>query len=407
MQTPATSETLRDLYSHDGLLVPFNSRLLDELMEQAGIDVVLATSKHNSQYLLGGHRFFFFGQSDAIGLSRYLPVVVYPRTDPGGSAYVGYCIEDDQTTVEPLWIPTVENSSTGTQDAIVAAARHAARSRNGPITIGIEPAFLPADARDWLQNELPHARLTDATTVLERLRARKTPSEVELMRRVAESIARSILDAVAEHGEGSTKREIAESVRQAQTRRGLNFDHCLISAGADPNRAPSEQEWRLGETLSLDSAGDLGGYIGDIARMAVLGQPDALLEDLLEQVDAVQMAARSVVRVGTAGREIYAAASEALAEIPMRESTLFVAHGIGLINHEAPRLTDSGPVPYPASHADIPLEEGMVISIETTLVHPARGFIKLEDEVVVTPDGCEALGDTGRGWNVQLGRSEK
>ena len=72
---------------------------------------------------------------------------------------------------------------------------------------------------------------------------------------------------------------------------------------------------------------------------------------------------------------------------------------MGLISHEAPRLTSHGPVPYPAHDVDRPLEFGMVISIETTLAHPRRGFIKLEDTVAVTDHGWEAFGDRGRGWN--------
>ncbi len=72
---------------------------------------------------------------------------------------------------------------------------------------------------------------------------------------------------------------------------------------------------------------------------------------------------------------------------------------MGLISHEAPRLTSHGPIPYPAYDADRPLESGMVISIETTIAHPRRGFIKLEDTVAVTDDGWEAFGDRGRGWN--------
>jgi Xaa-Pro aminopeptidase len=40
----------------------------------------------------------------------------------------------------------------------------------------------------------------------------------------------------------------------------------------------------------------------------------------------------------------------------------------------------------------------MVLSIETTNPHK-RGFIKLEDTVVVTKDGWEAFGDRARGWN--------
>jgi Xaa-Pro aminopeptidase len=102
---------------------------------------------------------------------------------------------------------------------------------------------------------------------------------------------------------------------------------------------------------------------------------------------------------GARGGEIYAAAEAILAASPHREYTEFLAHGMGLVSHEAPRLTASGPVPYPAYDADRPLETGMVVSIETTMKHPKRGFIKLEDTVAVTGNGFEAMGDGARGWN--------
>jgi Xaa-Pro aminopeptidase len=41
----------------------------------------------------------------------------------------------------------------------------------------------------------------------------------------------------------------------------------------------------------------------------------------------------------------------------------------------------------------------MVISVETTLAHPKRGFIKLEDTAVVTDKGCDIYGEGARGWN--------
>jgi Xaa-Pro aminopeptidase len=76
-----------------------------------------------------------------------------------------------------------------------------------------------------------------------------------------------------------------------------------------------------------------------------------------------------------------------------------MAHGMGLVSHEAPRLMNIPHLSYTAHDADRPLEEGMVISIETTLQHPKRGFVKLEDTVLVTADGHESLGDGARGWN--------
>lgn len=72
---------------------------------------------------------------------------------------------------------------------------------------------------------------------------------------------------------------------------------------------------------------------------------------------------------------------------------------MGLVSHEAPRLTNAGPVPYPDDDAHRPLEVGMVVSVETTMTHPHRGFIKLEDTAVVTEGGHEIYGNRARGWN--------
>ena len=133
--------------------------------------------------------------------------------------------------------------------------------------------------------------------------------------------------------------------------------------------------------------------------MAILGEPDAELEDLLGEIDAIQQAARRPIRHGARGGDVVVSAEKLVRNSPYSNSLEFVAHGMGLISHEAPRLTDRGPIPYPAYDADLPLEKGMVLSIETTLLHPRRGFIKLEDTVAVTETGCEGFGDRARGWN--------
>jgi Xaa-Pro dipeptidase len=65
---------------------PFDTGKLDRLMDEAGLDVLIATSRHNVQYLLGGYRFFFFDVMEAIGTSRYLPVLIYQRGRPERSS---------------------------------------------------------------------------------------------------------------------------------------------------------------------------------------------------------------------------------------------------------------------------------------------------------------------------------
>src|SRR5262245_64984677 len=83
--------------------IPFDVHHLDQLLEDAGIDVLVATSKHNVQYLLGGYRFFFFDTMDAIGTSRYLPALVYRKGNPGDAAYVGCAMETYEEENGRFW----------------------------------------------------------------------------------------------------------------------------------------------------------------------------------------------------------------------------------------------------------------------------------------------------------------
>jgi Xaa-Pro aminopeptidase len=295
--------------------------------------------------------------------------------------------------------PEIEASSSGSEDAMRRAVAHLPTGNGKALRIGVERAFLPADAEGQLRQALPHADIVDATVPLERLRARKSPAELENLRQASERVVDSMLAVIAAHGAGATKHEIAEALRVEEVKRGLVFDYCLIAAGASHNRAPSDQVWREGDVLSVDSGGNYRGYIGDVARMGILGEPDQELKDLLAEIDAIQMATRVPIRAGAMGREVYAAAEAAIRKAPHQKEVHFAAHGMGLIPHEAPRLSTRAPIPYPAEGAEKPLESGMVISIETAIHHPKRGFIKLEDTVAVTEAGCEGFGDHGRGWN--------
>jgi len=378
---------------------PFDTARLDRLMDEAGIDVLLATSKHNVQYLLGGHRAFFFDTMDAIGVARYLPVFVYPKGAPQKAGYFGHRMEGYQIAVKPFWVSEVNTKSSGAVDVMQRAADYVRQITAKPPRIGVELSFLPADSAATLRKAFADAELKDALFVLERLRARKTPEELVKLRIASDLVIDSMLAVIQSHGPGATKAQMAEALRREETMRGLTFDYCLVAAGSSLNRAPSEQRWQKGDVLSLDSGGNYHGYIGDLARMGVAGEPDGELEDLLGEVEAIQQAARKPIRAGINGDEIYKAAGSVLQQSKLHNHIAFLAHGMGLVSHEAPRLTSAGPIPYDAYDADKPLEAGMVISVETTLEHPRRGFIKLEDTVAVTPTGFEVYGDRARGWN--------
>jgi Xaa-Pro aminopeptidase len=381
-----------------GIGIPFDHARVDRLMEEAGIDVLVATSKHNVQYLLGGYKFIFFAAMDAIGHSRYLPVVIYEKGRLEHAAYIGNRMEDGEHHNNPFWTPVVHTATWGTMDAAGLAAEHLKKIGKADARIGIEPPFLPVDAHGVLQG-LDGARLVDATSMLERMRALKTPEELEKLRMASELITDSMLAVFTSHGPGSTKGQIVDALRREETDRGLTFEYALLTLGSSHNRAVSPQAWQPGEVLSLDSGGNYHGYIGDLCRMAVLAEPDQELQDLLAEIEAVQQAAFSKIAAGALGGDMIALAESVLKSSPSAAFTDFFAHGMGLITHEAPFLMTNHPVAYEGVDAARPLEAGMVLSVETTMLHPTRGFIKLEDTVAVKDGGHEMFGDRGRGWN--------
>ncbi len=371
---------------------------IDRLMEAAGLDVLVATSKHNVQYLLGGYRFIFFTAMEAIGHSRYLPIVVYRRGKPDEAAYIANKMERSEHVNHPLWTPNFQPDCWGSVDAARLAVAHLGRIGAAGLRIGIEPGFLPVDAWQVLSAGIS-GRLVDATGMLEQMRAIKTPAELALLRQASELITDAMMATISAAGEGWSKTRIIEELRQQEVQRGLHFDYCLLTLGSSHNRASSAQTWQAGEVLSIDSGGNYHGYIGDLCRVGILGEPDAELVDLLAEIESVQQAAFHVIRAGVPGGAVIEAAEKVRKAGPSTAFNDFFAHGMGLITHEVPFLMTNHPVAYDGVDAGRALEPGMVLSVETTMMHPRRGYLKIEDTVAVTADGYEMFGSRGRGWN--------
>lgn len=377
---------------------PFDSKKLDAYLEHAGLDVILISSRHNLRYLLGGYTFFFFDYFEAFGTSKYFPLMVYFRGQPEKTAYIGHGMESFELELEKFWMSEVSTRAWGIQDALTCAVDYIHAFAPDVKKIGVEPDFIPLEAAMSLQKHLPGAELVNCQRPLELLRSIKTSAELALIKKASDDVVEAMLAVVASSGPGITKNELVAKLAQEEVKRGLSYEYCLITAGTSLNRAPSDYVLKKGDIVSIDSGGQLQGYIGDLCRMAVVGEPDAEQQDLLAEVDAIQAVARNAIKAGSLGGEIYTAAARQIAISPNAKYVDFVAHGLGLVTHETPRLAPSG-FPYDPADAERPLEAGMVISVETAIKHPRVGFIKLEDTLAIEHDGTvAAYGDFGRGW---------
>lgn len=375
--------------------VPYDGTKLDRLMEEAGAEAVLAGTRQNIRYLCGGYFFHFHERFTAMGEAQYTPLLCLPRGAPERAFLVGETTERGQAGDQRLWVPELIPSGRHPAAAAADAAR-ALRARGlDTAAIAVERDFLPASALETLRKELPGARFVEAQSILEELRAIKTPQELDRMRRITQADAETIQEAFSTAAPGATTAEIARAVERGMTNRGLHFLWVFACAGVSMLRAPSQKVWESGEVLHLDAGGSEADYLTDVCRMGVRGKPSALAEEVFQACLSVQDRVRALVRPGAVCGEIYERGCALLDETGHGGYGRFIIHGIGMVSHEQPRF---GP------GARRRLEPGMVVSIETDIRHREVGYVKIEDAVAVTPDGCEGLGDLGRDrWAVAEG----
>ena len=179
---------------------------------------------------------------------------------------------------------------------IQKAADYVRKPAGKPHRIGIEYAFLPADSAAALRKALPDAELKDALFVLERLRAKKSPEELDKLGSRPNSSSTRCLRSSAATAPAPPRLELAEALRREETSRGLVFDYCLIADRLKPQPRAVRPALGKGQPLSVDSGGNYHGYIGDLARMGIVGEPDSELVDLLAEIEATQQAAFKPIR---------------------------------------------------------------------------------------------------------------
>ena len=220
------------------------------------------------------------------------------------------------------------------------------------------------------------------------LRGIKDNNEIVALERAAHLAAAAFEEIVPLLRPGLAEREIALALEFAMRRLGgdeKSFDLIVASGerGALPHGAASDRLLRAGEFVTIDFGLRLHGYCSDETVTLALGEIDAESERIYTAVYKAQQHALAAIRPGVPLKEIDAVARNAIAEAgygPFFGHGL--GHGVGLEVHEYPTLS-----PRSVDTAQV----GMVFTVEPGIYLPGKGGVRLEDMVVVTPDGCRKL----------------
>jgi Xaa-Pro aminopeptidase len=265
-----------------------------------------------------------------------------------------------------------------------------------PAKLGIEAAHLTVIRKEWLERTSASRGLTvswiSTERVVEQIRLVKDASEVAALREAAARLSGVADAAFRSIRAGVTERDVASAIESAMRSAGyerMAFDTIVASGpnAALPHYRAGTRILKPGDLVVLDFGGVLDGYCSDLTRTVSVGAPTPDALRLHAAVRDAQRAAIEAVKPGVPATSVDAAARSLLESRGLGEAFGHgTGHGIGLEVHEEPRI---GPTrPHAAS---VQLEPGMVFTIEPGAYLPGMGGVRIEDDVLVTGDGCEVL----------------
>jgi Xaa-Pro aminopeptidase len=268
----------------------------------------------------------------------------------------------------------------------------------GELRLGFEDQHVSVRRHAELRETLPdRIDLVPGGGLVEAGRAIKEPAEIAAIRAGA-ALVDEIYAWLSEQGiVGRTERAVALALEQEMRLRGADdpsFSSIVAAAenGALPHAVPRDVAIAPDTLVTIDIGARIDGYCSDCTRTWATGDLDDDLASLYATVLTAQETALAAVHPGPEGREIDAIARDLIAAAGHAEHFGHgLGHGVGLEVHEAPRL---------ARTAEARLVAGNVVTVEPGIYLPGRGGARIEDLVVVTPDGQEVLSVTSKALTV-------
>jgi Xaa-Pro aminopeptidase len=358
-------------------------RRAQDATAQAGLDALLLTPGADLRYLTG---------YNATPLERLTCLVLPADGDP---VLVVPLLERPAALASPAGSMDLEVAAWQETDDPVALVADRLRTYGG----GALPKRVGLANRMWAEqvlrfrDRLPDTELDLSSTVLRQLRMRKTPAEVDALRRAGAAIDR-VHERMGEFlRSGRSEADIARDIGQAILDEGhVRADFVIVASGpngASPHHEVSERIVNVGDPVVVDIGGTTAdGYCSDSTRTYAVGNaPQDFLDYFAVLLDA-QARAVEAVRPGTSCDAVDATAREQITAAGYGQWFLHrTGHGIGLETHEDPYIV--------AGNAEL-LEPGMAFSVEPGIYLPGKHGARIEDIVVCTQDGVERLNTTAR-----------
>ena len=256
------------------------------------------------------------------------------------------------------------------------------------IKAGFEEKYLTFQLYQRLKTLLPQVLWVPTENLVESLLVTKDEEEIKKIKKAADISAKVYQEVLQYLRPGVKESDISAELEYRIKRNGGTgsaFEPIVASGlrSAMPHARASSKTLKKGEFVTLDFGASYDGYVCDITRTVVLGNATPRQKKIYNLVLKAQTRAVESARSGMKGFELDKISRDIIKKAGYQKYFGHgLGHGIGLLVHDSPGInTKSQEV----------LKPGMVITIEPGVYIPGWGGVRIEDDVLITRNGCKIL----------------
>ena len=223
---------------------------------------------------------------------------------------------------------------------------------------------------------------------IETLRNIKDENEIDKIRKACNIASKCYNHILKFVKVGMREREVRNEMLRYMLELGASkesFDIIVASGkrGAMPHGVASDKKIKEGDFVTLDFGCVKDFYCSDITRTFVMGKPNKKMLEIYEVVREAQQKGLDIIKPGIKASVVDKACRDYIEKMGYGEYfTHSTGHGLGILVHDNLAISPK---------SDIVLKEGMVFTVEPGIYIEGLGGVRIEDDIVVTSDGCEVL----------------
>jgi len=233
-------------------------------------------------------------------------------------------------------------------------------------------------------------KLIPMANVVENLRVSKTENEIKLMKKACQITDEALTYVLKKIKVGMVERDIEVMLKNKMIELGADstWERFIVASGvrgAMPHGMASDKVIQDGELVTFDIGCFYKGYSSDMTRTIAMGEVSQDLKNIYQIVYEAQKRGVEAAKAGITGKALDSVCRDYITKAGYGQYFKHgTGHGLGLDVHEMPRVSQTN---------SLPLQKGACITIEPGIYITNLGGVRIEDDVILTEDGCFILNE--------------